>query len=231
MIRVGWALVNYGPIYSPVYSSHLRAIAYASRALQVDHLGSIGAVGASDRSYTHTAENKCTDQMLLVEDLTHFFYCESDMILPDDTIPRLLEVDKPIVSGLYFLRQGDGQPCLYKRVIGNTANEQSMSPVTLFPTDRPFSLKNGCPGLGCVLIKREVFEQLRFPWFDLKEGQYGSDLYFYTKVRKANIDVWVHPGVACGQIEYTEWSIDDYYHRMQIDPGFANRGVIVGSSD
>ena len=219
MISIAWGMTNYGPIYSPVYDTHMRAIAHASRTLTVQHMGKIGGVGASDRMYVHSASNRLVEDFLAIEGATHLFWTESDMLLPDDTIVRLLEVDKPIVSGVYFLRNGQGQPCLYKKAVRLKDNPYPFSPVTLFPQDEPFQL-NGCCGMGCALIKREVFETLDRPWFDLKENMYGQDIYFYTKVYDAGIEVWVHPQVRCPQMDHCVVGWDDYAERLANDPKY-----------
>jgi hypothetical protein len=216
--KVIWALVNYGPLFSPVYSSHLAAAAHACRELR--------AVVSTDRQYTHQSETTAVDAFM-ASDATHILMVESDMILPQDALTKLLQLQQPIASGLYFLRGGLGQPCLYQRALAPTGKDDiGMSPVTLFPTDRPFRL-NGCPGLGCVLIERSVFEQVPKPWFTLSHG--GSDMYFYTQVRKAGIEVWVDPTVRCEQIEYQIWSYADYERRLREDPGFAATGTLIGA--
>jgi hypothetical protein len=102
-----------------------------------------------------------------------------------------------------------------------------MSPVSLFPTERPFQL-NGCPGLGCVLFRRDVWARVPEPWFDLKAQEYGSDLYFYTKCQQAGVEVWVQPKVMCEQIDYYVVGVQDYHQRLQEDPDFASNGYIIG---
>lgn len=228
-VSVVWGMTNYGPIYSPVYDSHMRVMARTSRELTVRHLGKIGGVGATDRMYVHSASNRMVHDFLGLEDATHLFWTESDMLLPDETILRLLDVDQPIVSGVYFLRNGEGQPCLYRKVVRMKSNPFPFSPVSLFPQEEPFQL-DGCPGMGCVLIKREVFEKLDFPWFDLKEGMYGQDIFFYTRVYDAGISVWVHPKVRCGQIDHCVVSWEDYAERLERDPSFAGSGYIIGTT-
>lgn len=229
--RIAWGMTGYGPIFPVVYSSHLQAIAYASRSLTVDHLGEMSAVGATDRMYTHAAENQLVKDFLLEPSWTHLFLTESDMLLPKDTLLKLLALDQPIASGLYFLRGGTGQPCLYIKSLTPVDNPYPHAPVRLFPTDRPFLLQpggGGCAGLGCVLIQRSVFERIAFPWFDLKESHYGSDMYFYTKVREAKIPVWIDPTVRCDQIDYVVARFADYEAKVKEDPTFAVVGAVVG---
>ena len=218
-------MTNYGPIFTPVYTSHLSAAVSAAHHFKVENLGKVGSVDGTDRMYTHSAENNIVQNFLDIPDATHLFMTESDMILPTDTLIRLAAHDYDAVCGLYFLRGGDGQPCLYKKVITTRDNPWVHTPVSLFPTNELFPVD--CPGLGCVLFKRSVFETLDYPWFDLKEGKYGSDMYFYTNFKKAGLTLMCDPAVRCDQIEYTIVGFNDYVKRMEKDPKFASSGYII----
>jgi len=243
--RIAWAMVAYGPFpYAPVYTSHMKAIAYASRHYATEFVdGSAGILSAfsTDRMYTHSAENFVIHRLLSeIPDATHVFLTEMDMVIPHDTIPKLAALDKPIASGLYFLRGGKGQPCLYAPApVTPALNKYPHTPITMFPTETPFKLAKagGCCGLGCVLIRREVFESIEAPWFDLKERNvktqegYGSDMFFYTKVREAGIEVWVDPTVRCAHMDYTEVTFDAYIERLKNDDPDLKKGYIIGASD
>lgn len=233
--RIFFAATNYGPMWAPVVESWLAMISRTAKRFHVETPGPVDLTGVAitDRMYTHSAENAIANSFLLAEPrLTHVLMTECDMLLPPDTIIKLLEVDQPVVSGVYFLRSGRGQACLYVKTHSTKDNPYVHSPVSLFPTDEPFILDpkghGGCPGLGCVLIRREVFERVSRPWFDLKENYYGSDMYFWTKVRDAGIDVWIDPRVRCAQIDYKVETIDDYHRRIEEDPKFASSGYIIG---
>lgn len=232
-VKVGFGATNYGPMWSPVVASWLRAVGHASRYLEVSQLGGLCGLGITDRQYTHMAENQIAWDFLRCEGpLTHLFMTESDMIIPPDTISKLLEHDKDIVSGIYFLRtrrpEWGGQPCLYKRVILDPSKqgEYGQTPVTIFPTTELF--KADCAGVGCVLIKRKVFETLLFPWFDLNATKYGSDMYFYKHAKDAGFQLWVDPTIQCKQIDYYEVSIEDWQWRIDNDPNFRRTGFIIG---
>jgi len=224
--HVVWAIPNYGAIWAPAYQTHMAAIAKASRLMTVTHMGSVAGVGATDRMALDVAENVLCEQFLTIEKATHIFMTELDMLLPEDTIERLLAVDKDIVSGIYFLREGHGQPCLYKKMLGAPENPYAKTPLTIFPLTEPWQL-NGCPGVGCVLIKREVFAKMEKPWWHIDPGHHGSDMYFYTRAVDAGCEVWVEPRVRCGQIEYVNWSFDHYWARLQHDPEFPKHGGII----
>lgn len=231
-IGVVFASTSYLHIWSQAVETWLRAITFGDRYLRENGLGKVCGVGITARQYTHSAENQLVRDFLADAQATHLFLTESDMLLPDQCLEKLLEVQQPIVSGVYFLRNGNGQPCLYKRAIGLKGNPYGMSPLTLFPTDKPWRL-DGCPGLGCVLIERRVFAAMADPWFQLKDGPdgHGSDLYFYTHVRQAGFPVWVQPAVLCGQVDMHVESVQTYHQRLQDDPAFAGSGFIVGMQD
>ena len=228
-VNVVFASTAYGPLWAPAVSSWLRAVGYASRHFTVSHLGLLGGVGVSDRQYTHASQNALAKDFLDDERFTHLFFTEMDMILPPDAIVKLLELDKPIAAGIYFLRHGNGQPCLFQKILTSKENPWVHSPVTGFPLTEPFRVDN--PGLGCVLFKREVFAKLEEPYFDLAAKKYGSDMYFYSKVKWAGVECWAHPGVMCDQIDYKVEQFADYLKRMKEDPKYVGSGVILGTTE
>ena len=242
-VRVVWGLTAYGPLpYPAVYTSHMLAMCHAARRLSIEYSHPSGMLSAyaTDRMYTHSAENLLVERFLKETDGTHLFMTELDMVIPVDTIPTLLALDKPIASGLYFLRGGTGQPCLYVPApVTPSLNRFPHTPVTMFPLDRPFRLAKagGCCGLGCVLIRRDVFEAIPYPWFDLKEKNpqtlegYGSDMYFYTQVKDAGVEVWIDPRVRCEHMDYTQASMDDYIARLERKDPDLNRGYIIGAPE
>lgn len=229
-INIAFTSTAYGPLWAPPVASWLRVVAVASRHCTVTQLGKLGGVGITDRQYTHSAENQLVEDFLNDETLTHLFMTEMDMILPSHTLTTLLALDKPIVSGIYFLRGGQGTPCLYQKVLTSKENPYVHSPVTSWPNE-PFRVD--CPGLGCLLLKREVFSnpKLEPPYFDLSAKKYGSDMYFFSKVKWAGIEVWADPGVYCDQIDYTIATFADYAKRLKEQPAYASSGVILGTTE
>lgn len=224
-VRVAWAMPNYGPLFSQVYSSHLAAIAYASRFFANEQIGDMPMLACTDRMYITSACNTIIKEAR-ENNLTHIFWTESDMILPKDVVPKLLALKKAIASGVYFLRGGTGQPCLYKRTpLETKENPYLHTPITMYDERGPF--KVDCPGMGCVLMEIGVFDKVPEPWFDLKSNDpgktngYGQDLYFYTKVRWAGIEVWVEPSVICDQIDTQIVGYKDYRRRLMEGKGLA----------
>jgi hypothetical protein len=229
-VNIAFTSTGYGPMWSPAVASWLRAVAVGSRHFTVTQLGKVGAAGITDRTYTHQAENGLVQDFLADPTLTHLFMTEMDMILPSDVLPKLFDLDKPIAAGIYYLRNGNGQPCLFQKVLTSRENPWVFSPVSGYP-NVPFRVDH--TGLGCVLLKREVFENplMTYPWFDLNATKYGSDMYFFTKVKDAGIEVWAHPEVQCDQIDYKVETFADYEKRIKEDPNFLKGGVVLGTTE
>ena len=204
-VNIAWSTTNYGPIESSIYQNHLAAIANAARRFDLKY------VGVTDKMYTHTASNVLAEHSI-ENCIDYVFFTENDMLLPFDIISRFFDnIQKTKLdacAGLYFLR-GDGtQPCLYNRD-DDSENKYAFVPVMLVPENELFTID--CPGMGCVLLNTDVFRKVPYPWFDLKEGKYGQDIYFWSKAKDNGIKVGVDSSIQCGHLcERRVVDIQDY---------------------
>ena len=57
-------------------------------------------------------------------------------------------------------------------------------------------------GMGCVLMKAEIFGRLDPPWFkcDDEYEDYGEDIGFCRRAKEAGFGIVVHPGVVLGHL-------------------------------
>jgi GT2 family glycosyltransferase len=57
-------------------------------------------------------------------------------------------------------------------------------------------------GFGCMLLRREVFERIEFPWFsEIAWGNFrGEDFGFCEKMKAVGIQLWVHFSVDCKKL-------------------------------
>jgi hypothetical protein len=85
---------------------------------------------------------KPTNRALLDETITHLWFIEDDMVLPPNTLKRMIEEDSNAVTCDYPVTQ-DGRGAVF------TDNGGSV----IF-----------C-GTGCLLVKREVFDNIKAPYF------------------------------------------------------------------
>lgn len=130
-------------------------------------------------SLIHHARNVLM-QEALDANATHIFYLDSDMVVPPDTLDRLISHHVPIVGADYVRR---------------------VEPHNLNGTPVPGAgMKNGLVPMltlpfGCILISLKVLETLPRPWFKYDEGTddastQSEDTYFCNIARRAGHTIW-----------------------------------------
>jgi len=131
----------------------------------------------------------------------YIMFLDGDMTHPPDTVLRLLAQQKDIVSGLYFY---GGRPFLPVALVKRETDTQYYDPVQLYD-DTPFMVD--AIGMGCALIKADVFRTLDYPWFAYTEDNErqirsrSEDMQFCESARSAGYEIWVDPTVVCGHIK------------------------------
>lgn len=129
----------------------------------------------------HVARNRMV--MDAVElDVDYIMLLNSDMVLPPNIIEKLLSVNQDIVGVNY-----------------STATKP-LRPVAKDLDGKPFLHADGIRqashlGLGCILVKTEVFRKIGLPYFfvewDGKQKQYiNDDICFCSEVKKAGYELW-----------------------------------------
>lgn len=114
--------------------------------------------------------------------ITHIWIVEDDMVIPKGTLDKLIEMDKAVVTADYPITK-EGRGSVFRDADGRV----------LF-----------C-GTGCLLIKREVFNELKTPYFrtDTKWNvkNYG-DFIKFTRVPNGNNDGYgLHDITFCFELQ------------------------------
>lgn len=156
-----------------------------------------------------TARNKIAD-IAVDGGYDYVLMVDSDMTLPKDALTRLLSHDVDVVSGWYLRRSVDTrQTNVYKlydqhggRYYGYPHDSEYLADEIL-NMDTPIAVHG--VGMGCCLIKTDVFRRLPYPWFDWvnyadRHGMLSEDLYFCSALGKAGIPPYVDPQVPCGHM-------------------------------
>lgn len=133
----------------------------------------------------------------------YLFAVDSDIIFERDTLIKMLNSDKDIVSGIYIQRNPNEK---ILEVFHSDGNRYSYDDLK----DKDLINVHSC-GFGCVLVKTEIFKNMTKPYFyydvDLCQVDGCSeDVYFCDKANKLGYSVWINPSIICkhsGQIEYT----------------------------
>jgi len=82
------------------------------------------------------------------------WWIDDDVIPPPGTLERLLALDVPIAAGVYFLGKPPCNPCAYQR-----REDGLYRP--LWNYQRGEIIEVDSVGMGCTLIRREVYERIR----------------------------------------------------------------------
>jgi GT2 family glycosyltransferase len=165
----------------------------------------------------------------LKQNATHIFFVDSDIILeppltPNDAIAMLLNLNQPIVSGLYRAKQAKnpgqtgGDPAakfgfnyaIWQRIEGSGF-------VPVLPPPPPTNLFTvDVTGLGLTLIKREVFEKVGKPWFPWENGGPSEDFAFYMKAKELGYLCWVFSAVTASHAGDLKVKIDGSFSTLEV---------------
>ena len=135
------------------------------------------------------ARNKIVAQFLAL-DYTYFLSMDSDIILDRDTIAQMLHQGEEVVVANVPQKPEGGVPCI----------KHSELP---YMRDDPISVKDNEPvkdfmlcGMGCVLIRRDVLQNMKFPQFRYVSQEFDTlpdywrsseDFYFFLKLHEMGI--------------------------------------------
>lgn len=138
---------------------------------------------------TSGVRNKITTSFL-ESDASHILMLDADMAVSIEDVEEMLAMDVDIAGGAY----------------------KSLSQGKLFYVSQPFNtnmyfknlphrpLKVAMIGTGALLIRHNVFEAMKYPWFyeewpEPSHKQLAHDHVFCRDARKAGFDIWLNPQV------------------------------------
>ena len=131
----------------------------------------------------------------------YLFSVDSDIAFQPDTLKKLLDHDKDVVSGLYIQRKV-GQHTLEIYEANGQGGVQNMPYDRL--KDRGLTQISGC-GFGCVLVKKEVFAKVGYPQFEYHSAidhanTISEDNDFCRKAINNGFTIWADPSIQCRHI-------------------------------
>jgi hypothetical protein len=118
----------------------------------------------------------------------YMLWLDSDMVVPATTAVRLLAHNEPVVAANYVRRQFPIKGVAYQK-IGDWFN-----PLTFDVKDELVSVEG--VGMGCFLMKTEIFTKLAKPWFDFgwtpeTNDWLGEDMLLCQKIMNAGYSIKV----------------------------------------
>lgn len=142
---------------------------------------------------------------------SHLFFMDSDMTFPENCLSRLLSHDLDIVGGLYTMKL----PPFATTIFRNNGTIENY-----VPGPGEGVIEVDAIGTGCLLIKREVFEALKWPYFWYAEDPPDSeemmteDSWFCIKGKEAGFKVHCDTSILCGHVgtgqvnlQYTDYEL------------------------
>lgn len=156
-----------------------------------------------------------TDYVLMVD---------NDVVLPRDAITLLLEDARDVCLGYYAHRDTDnhyrGRTCICKLYDENgkayyhypLESEYTAREMLDMAASGTTKIEAHGGGMGCAMIRTEVFRTLSYPWYDwvnygdANRGMLSEDLYFCSLCRASGIPIHADVRVGCGHLlRHVQW--------------------------
>lgn len=166
------------------------------------------------------------------------FWCDNDIILPNDAVTHLVSHGKDFVSGIYFQRLPPHWPLVALEHDGH------YEWITGFP-ERVLAKVDGF-GFGCcytsVRMLREMLDKLPEiagnGWFEYNDTAkrcprckteiprgYSEDLHFCAQARRAGFQPYMDTAVLCGHLGEPEEITREHHERWALETGFKGQEV------
>ena len=133
----------------------------------------------------------------LEKDYGYVLMVDSDIILPKDALVNMLEEEPDICLGVYPRKNTKtGETEIFKNSSKDFFDRYKYSELS----EGKMPVKGG--GLGCALIKPDVFNHIAYPWFEYvcyKDfSAFSEDLYFCDCAAKVGYTIYADTRVRCG---------------------------------
>ena len=172
----------------------------------------VGMLEAWDRAknvityYPSTGAAECGQDKIvqfaqrMVPRPTHILFVDYDVLPRPNTLVKLLEHDKDIVSGVYPTTQ----KCKLYWCLSREEPFELMEILDL--PNNPF--KASVVSNGMMLVKTEVFDNIEWPYwrteYEVGDIVTGADIYFCRKAKAAGYDLWVDPKLKCNHFKMVD---------------------------
>lgn len=132
----------------------------------------------------------------------YLFFIDSDVLIEEGQLERLMSHDKDVVTGIYNMKIPPYYQLPRKRATEGLYTALELDGDQLVEIDGH--------GMGCALIKMSIFDKIPYPWFEFKyyekDGKWeqtSEDLMFCQKLQDAGIKIYCDPLVQCAHIGTT----------------------------
>lgn len=171
------------------------------------------------RGYDCAAARNNIAQQAIDESADYVLMVDNDITLPGDALRHLLEDPKDVCLGYYAHRNAenlyDGKVCVCRNDGEfNYTHQHTAAELMEMRRAGIYKLQVHGGGMGCALIRTEIFRNLKYPWFawvnynDEKRGVLSEDLYFCEQCNQHGIPVYTDTRVGCGHLlRHVQWPV------------------------
>src|ERR1041385_5285753 len=140
------------------------------------------------RSYSPAENLRLMNGIAVEQGFDYVLNFDSDMIVPNDAVLRLLAHDKAFVGAVYRNRSGKHQ--VFGEALHSSGDHHVDGPAFEAPFEGLHRAR-WLPG-GCVLIRRDVLEAVpqRFDRFEGGIRRWGHDVGYCFDAQDAGFEVW-----------------------------------------
>lgn len=170
-----------------------------------------------------TARNRIA-QNALERGADYVLMVDNDVVLRKNALIMLLDDPKDVCLGYYAHRDDDniyrGRTCVCKLYMPDGTqyfnypleSEYSAEELKHLKEAGDYKIRIHGGGMGCALIKTDVFGKIGYPWYDwvnygdANRGMLSEDLYFCECCHAADIPVYTDTRVSCGHLlRHVQW--------------------------
>ena len=162
-----------------------------------------------------TARNRIA-QMSMDMAVDYVLMVDNDVVLPKDALQNLLEEPKDVCLGYYAHRDSDniyrGRTCVCKLHMEDgklyfnypLESEYTAAELASLKDKGEYKVQIHGGGMGCALIKTDMFRRIKYPWYDWvnykSRGMLSEDLYFCEQCKAKGIPIFTDTRVNCGHM-------------------------------
>lgn len=173
------------PCRDTLHSAHALSLA---ELVKFNTMNNIDTHVFMDASTILLTQRERLATMAIELDAEYILWLDSDMVFPATTAVRLLAHNEDIVCANYVRRQLPAKGVAYE-TIGDWEN-----PLPFDVQDELVTVEG--IGMGCVLMKTEIFTQLAKPWFEFgwspeSNDFLGEDMILWQKVAALGYNIKV----------------------------------------
>lgn len=173
-----------------------------------------------------TARNRIA-QMSLDKGVDYVLMVDNDVTLPADVLLNMLEDAKDVCLGYYAHRNRDNlyngrvSVCKLKDEESGELyfnypleSEYTAEEMNMLKDNELYKIQIHGGGMGCALIKTDVFRRLKYPWYDWvnyadsNRGMLSEDLYFCEQCKGKRINIYTDTRAGCGHLlRHVQWPV------------------------